>query len=61
MKLVQHMKWAFDDDHHLFVFVCYMVVLWLDDLTLCFVSFILPAEGNLRDKEVQISQMSLAD
>lgn len=34
-----------------FVFVCYVVV-WQSDLGMCFVSFIVPKEGNFRDKEV---------
>lgn len=35
-----------------FVFVCYMVVVCLCDLSMCFVSFIVPKEGNFRDEEV---------
>ena len=35
-----------------FVFVCYVVVVCLYDLSMCFVSFIIPKEGNFRDKEV---------
>jgi hypothetical protein len=34
------------------VFVCYVVVVYLCDLSMCFVSFIIPKEGNFRDEEV---------
>jgi len=35
-----------------FVFVCYVFVVCLCDIRMCFVSFIVPNEGNFRDKEV---------
>jgi len=58
--MVQHMKWTFDDGHHddedhdhsVCVFMCYVFVVCLCDISMCFVSFIVPNEGNFRDKEV---------
>ena len=35
-----------------FVLMCYIVVVCLCDLSMCFVSFIVPKEGNFRDTEV---------
>jgi len=35
-----------------FVFMCYMVLVCLRDLSMCFVSFIVPKEGNFLDEKV---------
>jgi len=35
-----------------FVFMCYMVVVCICDISLCFVSFIIPKKGNFIDEEV---------
>jgi len=35
-----------------FEFVCHVVVVCLYDLSMCFISFIIPKEGNFRHEEV---------
>jgi hypothetical protein len=34
------------------VFMCYVVVVCVCDLSMCFISFIVPKEGNFRDEEL---------